>query len=85
MRREKQSRLAVEKLSRNEAKIYQYDVEGLLTYSDRFADDLGRQWFDLPPQLCLRFQKLGVDEYYRGGRRSKRLPVARPRKRTPAE
>lgn len=64
-----ENQIAVEKLSCNEAKIDQYDVEGLLAYSDRFADDLGRQWFDLPPQLCLRFQKLVFPEgisYKRG-------------------
>jgi len=52
-----ENQIAIEKISQSEAKIEQYDIEALLVYTDRFADNLGRQWFDLAPELRLRFQK----------------------------
>jgi len=53
-----ENQIAAERISFNETKIDQYDVEGLVAYADRFSLDLGRQWFDLPPQIRPRFQKL---------------------------
>jgi len=46
------------KISRNESKIEQLDVETTLTYAIEFVTNLGRLWFDLPPELRVRFQKL---------------------------
>lgn len=33
------------------------DIEGALAYAMNFIRNLGRQWFDLSPQLHSRFQK----------------------------
>ncbi len=53
-----ENKIAVEKISRSESKIEQYDVESLLSYSKSFGQNLGRQWLDLAPEMRLRFQKL---------------------------
>ena len=54
------------KISLSEAKIEQFDVEAAVIYATDFIQDLGRQWFDLPPQLRPKFQKLVFPEgiYY---------------------
>ena len=54
------------KISLSEARIEQFDVEAAVIYATDFIHDLGRQWFDLPPQLRPRFQKLVFPEgiYY---------------------
>jgi len=49
--------IAIEKSSISEAKIDKYDMEELLSYADHFADNLGRQWVNLPQQVRPRFQK----------------------------
>jgi site-specific DNA recombinase len=53
-----ESELAALRISRSEARIEQFDLEGALAYAERFMADLGRQWRDLPPHLAPRFQKL---------------------------
>jgi hypothetical protein len=42
----------------HEARIEQFDAEAAITYAMNFISDLGRQWFDLAPELRPRFQKL---------------------------
>ena len=46
------------KISLNESKIEQFDIEGAVTYAVTFISDLGKQWFDLPEEVKPRFQKL---------------------------
>ena len=46
----------------NEANIEKFDIEGTIAYANNFISDLGRQWFDLAPQLRPRFQKLVFPE-----------------------
>ena len=53
-----ENRIAATKISFNEAKIEQFDIEAAVIYATKFMSDLGRQWFDLSPQLRPRFQKL---------------------------
>jgi len=54
--------IAATKISLSESRIEQFDIEGALTYATNFIGNLGRQWFDLPPQLRPRFQKLVFPE-----------------------
>jgi len=55
---EMENEIAATKISLSESRIEQFDIEGALTYATNFISNLGRQWFDLPPQLRPRFQKL---------------------------
>lgn len=50
------------KISASEAKIDLFDIEGALAYATNFISNLGRQWFDLPPNLKQQFQKLVFPE-----------------------
>ena len=45
-------------ISLNETHIEQFDVEASVSYATNFIRTLGRQWFDLSPQLRPQFQKL---------------------------
>jgi site-specific DNA recombinase len=45
-------------IAMHEARIEQFDIEAAITYATDFISDLGRQWFDLAPELRPRFQKL---------------------------
>ena len=45
-------------IAMHEARIEQFDAEAAITYAMNFISDLGRQWFDLAPELRPRFQKL---------------------------
>lgn len=53
-----ENQIMATKISLSEARIEQFDMEAALTYATNFIKNLGRQWFDLPPQLRPRFQKL---------------------------
>ena len=53
-----ENQIMAAKISLSEARIEQFDIEGALSYATNFIKDLGRQWFDLPPQLRPRFQRL---------------------------
>jgi DNA invertase Pin-like site-specific DNA recombinase len=58
-RKEKvENEITAHNIALNETKLDQLDVETTLTFALKFMKDLGRQWFDLPPQLQPRFQKL---------------------------
>ncbi len=46
------------KISLNETRIDQLDIETVLSFAIQFIKDTSRQWFDLPYQLRPRFQKL---------------------------
>jgi site-specific DNA recombinase len=59
---EVENQIAVAEISVSEAKIDQYDVEALLTYADKFTENLGRQWVDMPNPLKPRFQKFVFPE-----------------------
>lgn len=50
------------RISRSEAKIEQFDMEGSVAYAERYISDLGQQWTDLPEHLYPRFQKLVFPE-----------------------
>lgn len=68
-RGEVENQIIATKISLSEARIEQFDIEGALIYAVNFIRDLGRQWFDLAPQLRPRFQKLLFPEgipYQRG-------------------
>jgi hypothetical protein len=49
-------------ISMSEARIKGLDIEGALKYAETFIGSLDRQWFDLPPELRSRFQKLVFPE-----------------------
>lgn len=53
-----ESELMTLKISRNEARIDQFDMEGSVAYAEQFMSDLARQWQDSPIHLSHRFQKL---------------------------
>lgn len=53
-----ENEIAATKMSLSESRIEQFDTEGVLAYAISFIRDFARQWFDLPPQLRLRFQRL---------------------------
>lgn len=59
---EVENEIAATKISLSESRIEQFDIEGSLTYATNFITNLGRQWFDLPPRLRPRFQKLVFPE-----------------------
>ena len=66
---EVENEIAITKISLSESRIEQFDIEGALAYATNFISNLGRQWFDLPPHLRPRFQKLVFPEgipYQRG-------------------
>lgn len=50
--------IAAEKITLNETRIDQLDVEAVLSFAIQFIKDLSRQWFDMPEELRPRFQKL---------------------------
>ena len=50
--------IAVANVSLNESKLEQLDVEATISYATNFVSNLSRIWFDLPPELKSRFQKL---------------------------
>ena len=52
------NKITTTKISLNESKIEQFDIENALKYAIKFIKSLERQWFDLPCQLKPRFQKL---------------------------
>ncbi len=55
---EVENEIAPAKISLSEPLIEQFDIESALTYATNFISNLGRQWFDLSPQLRPRFQNL---------------------------
>ena len=57
-----ENEIATAKISLSESHIEQFDLEGALAYAINFIGDLGRQWFDLPPQIRHKFQKLVFPE-----------------------
>ena len=59
---EVENEMITAKISLSEARIEQFDIEGALIYATNFIKNLGRQWFDLPPQLRPKFQKLVFPE-----------------------
>jgi hypothetical protein len=52
------SEIIATEIALSEARIEQLDVETAVTFATNFIGDLGRQWFDLPPDLRPRFQQL---------------------------
>ena len=54
--------IAAARISLSESRIEQFDIESALSYATQFIRDLARQWFDLPPKLRPRFQKLVFPE-----------------------
>lgn len=66
---EAENEIAAARISLNESRIEQFDIEGALIYATKFIQNLGRQWFDLVPTLQPKFQKLVFPEgipYERG-------------------
>ncbi len=61
-REQADNEIAAARISLSESRIEQFDVEGALSYATQFIRDLARQWFDLPPKLRPRFQKLVFPE-----------------------
>ena len=45
------------KVQLNETNIDRLDVEAAVSFATQFISDLGRQWFDTPLQLQIKFQK----------------------------
>ncbi|MBI2473390.1 recombinase zinc beta ribbon domain-containing protein [Candidatus Uhrbacteria bacterium] len=50
--------MAAVRISLNESKIDQFDIEAAITYATKFVENLDRQWVDLKDDLKPRFQKL---------------------------
>jgi hypothetical protein len=50
------------KVSMDECRIEQFDIEGAYAYAANFIRTLDRQWFDLSPRLRPRFQQLVFPE-----------------------
>jgi site-specific DNA recombinase len=65
---EVKNQLIATQIALNEARIEQFDIEAAVTYAANFIGDLGRQWFDLAPELRPRFQKLIFPEGVRYSR-----------------
>ncbi len=59
---ETDNEIVTTKISLDESRIEQFDIEGVLTYATNFISNLGRQWFDLLPESRPRFQKLVFPE-----------------------
>lgn len=53
-----ENEITAEKITLNENKIDQLDIEAVLSFAIQFIKDVSRQWFDLSPVLRPRFQKL---------------------------
>lgn len=57
------------RISMNESKIDQFDIEATITYATQFVEHLDRQWVDLQGELRVRFQQLIFPEgipYFKG-------------------
>jgi len=52
-----ENQIVATKISLDETRIDQFDIEGVLSYANTFIADLGRQWLDLAISH-LRFQKM---------------------------
>jgi hypothetical protein len=50
--------IAAARISMNESRVNEFDIEGALVYAKTFIRALDRQWFDIPLSLRPRFQKL---------------------------
>ena len=61
-REQADNEIAATRISLSESRIEQFDIEGAVSYATQFIRDLARQWFDLPPKLRPRFQKLVFPE-----------------------
>lgn len=61
-KQEVENEVMATKISLSETRIEQFDIEAALTYAINFIGNLGKQWFDLSPQLRPRFQKLVFPE-----------------------
>ena len=55
---EVKNQIMAAEIALHEARIEQFDIGAAVTYATSFIGDLGRQWFDLAPELRWRFQKL---------------------------
>lgn len=53
-----ENEIAAVRISLNEIKLDELDIEGAISYAKQFCADLGRQWSDLSPKVRPRFQKL---------------------------
>ena len=65
---EMENQIMATKISLDETRIDQFDIEGVLAYANNFIANLGRQWIDLSASR-LRFQKMVFPEgisYTRG-------------------
>jgi len=54
---EVENQIMATKISLDETRITQFDIEGVLSYANNFICNLGRQWLDLEQSQC-RFQKM---------------------------
>lgn len=59
---EVENEIASVNISLSESRIDEFDIEGVLTYAIKFIRNLGRQWFDLPPETRPKFQRLVFPE-----------------------
>jgi site-specific DNA recombinase len=68
-RAEIENEMTAVRISMNESKIDQFDIEGAITYAIKFVEKLDRQWVDLKGEPQVRFQRLIFPEgipYYKG-------------------
>lgn len=56
-----ENQIMVTKISLDETRIDQFDIEGILSYANNFISNLGRQWLDLATSHS-RFQKMVFPE-----------------------
>jgi len=67
-KQEIENQIMATKISLDETRIDQFDIEGVLSYANNFITNLGRQWWDLSASQ-IRFQKMVFPEgisYIRG-------------------
>lgn len=55
---ELENKLMAANIALSEVQTDQFDIEAAISYATHFVSNLGRQWFDLAPELRPRFQKL---------------------------
>ena len=78
--------MAIVRISMNESKIDQMDVEAVIIYATNFVKHLDRQWVDLEGQQRIKFQKLIFPDgvlYFKGeGFRTTRISLILQKQKT---
>lgn len=80
------NKMASIRISMNESKIDQFDVEAAITYATQFVEHLDRQWVDLQGEHRVRFQQLlfpeGILYFKESGFQTTRLSLILEQQKT---